>query len=93
MWSRTEENVKAVVTKIVLGEADAGIVYRSDISANVSEYADAIELPDNLNVLAEYPIALVRDASSSGNAEAFVRYLLSDEGQHILTRFGFMPVK
>jgi molybdate transport system substrate-binding protein len=88
-----EENVKAVVTKIVLGEADAGIVYRSDISTNVSEYTDAIVLPDNLDVIAEYPIALARDASSSGNAEIFVRYLLSDEGQRILTRFGFLPVK
>jgi molybdate transport system substrate-binding protein len=88
-----EENVKAVLSKIVLGEADAGIVYTSDISKNVSERAGTIEIPDNLNVIAEYPIAIARDSPSREQAEKFVQYILSDEGQHILTRFGFIPVQ
>ncbi len=88
-----EENVKAVLSKIVLGEADAGIVYTSDISKSVSERAGTIEIPDSLNVIAEYPIAIARDASLREQAEKFVRYILSDQGQHILTRFGFIPVK
>jgi molybdate transport system substrate-binding protein len=88
-----EENVKAVVSKVVLGEADAGIVYASDISKNVSERAGVIEIPDNLNVIAEYPVAIASDAPSRADAERFLKYILSDEGLRILTRFGFIPPK
>ena len=86
-----EENVKAVVTKIMLGEADAGIVYASDISPSVAEHAGVLEIPDSLNVIAEYPIAIARDPSSRTEAEKFLRYVLSDKGSRVLTRFGFIP--
>ena len=88
-----EENVKAVLSKIVLDEADAGIVYTSDISKSTEQRVDAIEIPEALNVTATYPIAVVRDAPSRELADKFVQYILSDEGQRTLARFGFIPVK
>ena len=88
-----EENVKAVLSKIVLDEADAGIVYTSDISKSTEQRIDAIEIPEALNVTATYPIAVVRDAPSRELADKFVQYILSDEGQRTLARFGFIPVK
>jgi molybdate transport system substrate-binding protein len=88
-----EENVKAVLSKVTLGEADAGIVYTSDISKNAKERVGTVEIPDALNVIASYPIAIVRDAPSHEQGEKFMQYILSDEGQNILRRFGFIPVK
>ena len=88
-----EENVKVVLSKVMLDEADAGIVYTSDISKSTEQGVDAIEIPEGLNVIATYPIAVVRDAPSREQAEKFVQYILSDEGQRILARFGFIPVK
>ncbi len=88
-----EENVKAVLSKIILGEADAGIVYTSDISKNAQERIDTIEIPEALNVIATYPIAALRDSRSHEQTEKFVQYILSAEGQNILGRFGFIPVK
>ena len=87
-----EENVKAVLSKVVLDEADAGIVYTSDVGKNAAEHVGTIEIPDDVNVIATYPIAVVRDGKSPEQAEKFVRYILSDEGQTILARFGFIPI-
>lgn len=84
-----EENVKAVVSKIVLGEADAGIVYASDFSKSVSENAGMIAIPDSLNVLAEYPVALSRHAR--GEAGKFLKYVLSGEGSRILAQSRLIP--
>lgn len=88
-----EENVKAVLSKIMLGEADAGIVYTSDISKSAEQRVDTIGIPEALNVMATYPVAVVRNAPLHEQAGKFVQYVLSDEGQRILTRFGFIPVK
>ncbi len=88
-----EENVKAVLSKIVLGEADAGIVYTTDIAKSPGQRVDTIEIPETLNVIAAYPIAVVRDAPLREQADQFVHYILSDEGQRILARFGFLPAK
>ncbi|MGA7162011.1 MAG: molybdate ABC transporter substrate-binding protein [Bacteroidota bacterium] len=88
-----EENVKAVLTKVLLGEADAGIVYTSDVSKNAGEQAGTLEIPEGLNVIATYPIAAVRDARMDEQAGRFVQYVLSREGQKVLERFGFIPIK
>src|SRR5680860_503567 len=82
-----EENVRAVLTKVALGEADAGIVYTSDVNEDVVSE----EIPGEFNVLASYPIAAV----AGGNADlaaAFISYVLSAEGQAILDSYGFIPV-
>jgi molybdate transport system substrate-binding protein len=87
-----EDNVKAVLNKVVLGEADAGIVYSSDISGDSRSKVGQIEIPDELNVIAEYPIAPVKDSPNPDAAKAFIDYVLSPQGQSILAKYGFIPV-
>ena len=82
-----EDNVKQVVAKIQLGEADAGIVYTSDAVA--APELQTIEIPTDLNVIAKYPIAPLAESANAELAQAFVDYVLSDEGQAILQKWGF----
>lgn len=84
-----EENVRAVLTKVELGEADAGIVYTSDLFG--VEGVGQLEIPDALNILAAYPIAPLNDSANGEMAAAFVSYVLGEEGQSVLTDFGFGP--
>jgi|DewCreStandDraft_5_1066085.scaffolds.fasta_scaffold00469_13 molybdate transport system substrate-binding protein len=86
-----EPNVRQVVTKVQLGEADAGIVYATDASAGVREAVRSIPLPDQFNVIARYPIAVVKNAPNEPGARAFVDYVLSPAGQAILAKHGFLP--
>jgi molybdate transport system substrate-binding protein len=87
-----EENVKAVVTKISLGEADAGIVYVTDITADAAELVGTLEIPDELNTIATYPIAPIADSKNADLAQAFVAFVLSSEGQAILAKYNFVSV-
>jgi len=87
-----EDNVRSVVSKVQLGEADAGFVYFSDVTPSTARYVNVFELPESANVIAEYPIALVKDGRQPEAAKAFVDLLLSPEGQKILARYGLMPV-
>jgi molybdate transport system substrate-binding protein len=87
-----EENVKSVVAKVQLAEADAGFVYRSDVTRQVARYLDLLELPSQSNVLASYPIAVVAGSSNSKAARAFVDLVLSPEGQKVLAAHGLMPL-
>ncbi len=84
-----EENVKAVVSKVALGEADAGIAYASDAIGSSSGKIGLLQIPDQVNVTATYPIALVADSRQPGLAEEFIQLVLSTEGQEILARHGF----
>lgn len=86
-----EQNVKAVVTKIVLGEGDAGIVYSSDVTADAAAHITTIDIPDHLNTIATYPIAPVRDSVRPHTAQAFIDYVCSAEGQAVLQKHGFIP--
>ena len=84
-----EQNVKGVVTKVTAGEADAGIVYITDIQA-AGDKAEAVTIPPEINVVAKYPIASV-EASSHGDVDqAFIDFVLGPEGQQILADHGFM---
>ena len=87
-----EENVKAVIGKIKLGEADAGIVYRSDISTDSLHYLQTVEIPDSMNVVASYPVGVVHGLQHEKLAGEFLQFLLSHDGQSILAKFGFEPV-
>lgn len=87
-----EENVKSVASKVQLGEADAGFVYRSDVTPGLARHVHTIPIPDEANVIATYPIATVAHVARPADAQAFVDLVLSDEGQHVLTRWGFLPV-
>jgi molybdate transport system substrate-binding protein len=84
-----EENVKAVAAKIQLGEADAGIVFVTDVTPSLANDVRTIPIPDPFNPIASYPIALVK----GGNAQlgqAFIDYVLSDAGQAALRSAGFL---
>ncbi len=85
-----EENVRAVLTKVTLGEADAGIVYSSDITPAAAGKVARLEIPETLNTVATYPIAPIKDAKNAGLAQKFVEYVLSPDAQAILGTYGFM---
>ena len=85
-----EPNVKVVLTKIALGEGDAGIVYSSDITPDVADQVGQLEIPDALNTIAAYPIAAVSDSRYPTQAAAFTAYILSPEAQLVLARYGFI---
>ncbi|HTR80300.1 MAG TPA: molybdate ABC transporter substrate-binding protein [Bacteroidota bacterium] len=87
-----EENVKAVLSKVMLGEADAGIVYFSDVTQSALTEAGMIDIPDDLNVIASYPIAVISDSKHLARAKKFAEYILSDEGQQILAQSSLLPV-
>jgi molybdate transport system substrate-binding protein len=87
-----EENVKQVVAKVQLGEADAGIVYRSDVTPRLAGALRQIEIPDQYNVTAAYPLAMMADAPNADLAQQFVRFVLAREGQNILERWGLVGV-
>lgn len=84
-----EENVRSVLNKVSLGEADAGIVYTSDLVG--VEGVSSLEIPDALNLLAEYPIAALNDSANASVAAAFIDYVLSGDGQAVLSNYGFEP--
>jgi molybdate transport system substrate-binding protein len=86
-----EDDVKAIVTKVQLGEADAGAVYRSDVNAVVSGRVQILPIPDSYNVLASYPIAIVKGGSSTVGASQFVALLFSILGQQMLSGYNFLP--
>lgn len=86
-----EENVRAVLSKVILGEADAGIVYQSDVNPNETHLGQ-LNIPQALNVQAAYFITPVEDSSNSDLSQAFIDWTLSAEGQAILARYGFVPV-
>jgi molybdate transport system substrate-binding protein len=85
-----EDNVKAVVTKVSLGEADAGIVYVTDVAAG-GDKVEGVGIPEELNVLATYPIATVKASKAQDQARAFMGQVLGAEGQQILKANGFLP--
>jgi len=88
-----ENNVKTVLTKVALGEADAGIVYISDISGEDASKVGWLDIPDALNVIASYPIAAVNESGHPELARAFIDLVLAPEGQDILAKYNFLPVK
>jgi molybdate transport system substrate-binding protein len=86
-----EENVKSVVAKVQLGEADAGIVYRSDVTPSVARYVRVFEIPDPYNSIASYPIAVLKSAGNAEAAQQFVALVTSPQGQAVLQRHGLLP--
>jgi molybdate transport system substrate-binding protein len=83
-----EQNVRGVVTKVTAGEADAGIVYVTDVIA-AGDYAAMVEIPADINVLAEYPIATTKDSTNAEAGEAFIDFLTGSDGQVIMAEYGF----
>ena len=89
-----ETNVKAAIAKVALGEADATFVYRTDATTpDMRDKVKIIEIPSQLNITAEYPIAVVKNAPNPSGAQAFVDFVLSPEGQRILAKWRFKTVQ
>lgn len=85
-----ENNVKAVLSKVSLGEADAGVVYSTDSQSAAGKVTN-IDVPDAFNVIALCPIAVVKGAPNAYLANAWIAYVLSAQGQAILAKYGFVP--
>lgn len=85
-----EESVRVVLSKVALGEADAGIVYTSDIALGATDQVGRIAIPDELNTIAAYPIAPITASKNSELAQRFIDYVLSPEAQSTLERYGFI---
>ncbi|WP_322800076.1 molybdate ABC transporter substrate-binding protein [Thermoflexus sp.] len=86
-----EPNVKAALSRVALGEADAAFVYRTDVTSAYREKVQVVEIPDALNVIARYPIALLKGAPHPEAGRLFVELLRSPQGQEIMRRWGFGP--
>ncbi|MGW5863509.1 molybdate ABC transporter substrate-binding protein [Streptomyces sp. NPDC055239] len=83
-----EPNVRAVLSKVELGEADAGLVYKTD-AATATEKVDAIKIPDSENAIAEYPAATLKSSKHAEASAAFVKWLSTPAAQKILQDAGF----
>ena len=88
-----EENVRSVLGKVALGEADAGVVYTSDIQGSDAAEIGRLEIPDAFNTVATYPIAPLTDSAQPVLAESFISLVLSSEGQAVLETYGFLPIE
>jgi len=86
-----EENVKSVLSKVRLGEADAGVVYVTDVTPDAGKDVQTVEIPEKFNQLARYPIALVAKSAHPDMAQKFEDFVLSDAGQQIFAQFKFLP--
>lgn len=80
-----EQNVKAVLTKVQTGDADAGLVYRTDVLA-AGDTVEGVEFPEAATAVNEYPVVVLEDGDV---AQAFVDLVLSADGQRILSDLGF----
>ncbi|NEB81934.1 molybdate ABC transporter substrate-binding protein [Streptomyces sp. SID14478] len=83
-----EANVRAVLSKVELGEADSGIVYKTDVTAAQGK-AQAVDIPDDQNAIASYPAAALKDSKNAKAADTFVKWLNGAEAQKILADAGF----
>lgn len=83
-----EADVRALLTKVESGDLDAGIVYITDVLA-AGDAVEGVDIPEEDNVAATYPIASLTDAGNAEVAEAFVEFVLSEDGQEILASYGF----
>lgn len=86
-----EDNVRQVVAKVRLGQADAGFAYRTDVTPSAAEELAVLAIPDRFDQPSVYLVAPTAGARAPSAAERFVEFLLSAEGQTILDRYGFLP--
>ena len=85
-----ENNVKAVLSKISLGEGDAGVVYTTDAQTAADKITN-IDVPDQFNVIATYPMAQVKGTANSELAGKWIEFVLSPAGQAVMQKYGFIP--
>ncbi len=88
-----ETNVRQVALKVQLGEADAGVVYTTDVTPILAPSVIQIAIPTRYNIVASYPIGTLKASSNTAAAQAFVDFVRGSEGQAILLKWGFLPAK
>ncbi len=88
-----ETNVNYVVTKVALGEADVGFAYVSDVTEDLASKVDKIDIPDEYNIIAEYPMGILLESKYPAESQEFMNLVMSDEGKAILEKYGFAPVE
>ena len=86
-----EADVRASVNRVALGDADATFGYASDYTPDTRERVRVVEVPENLNIIATYPIAVLGDATNPGLAREWLDLVVSEEGQRVLEKWGFEP--
>ena len=85
-----EDNVRQVSAKVALGEADAGVVYYSDVTPDIAGKSDPdFKFPDSVNTLATYPIGILKESANKDLAQKFIDYVLSSRGQESLNKWNF----
>ncbi|MDH6221309.1 molybdate ABC transporter substrate-binding protein [Streptomyces pseudovenezuelae] len=84
-----EQDVKSALNKVVLKEADAAVVYRTDVKAAGGK-VEGVDFPESADAINDYPITLLKDAPNAAGAKAFVALVQSAEGQKVLTEAGFL---
>ncbi len=87
-----EHNVKQVVTKVQLGEADAGMAYVSDVTPRLVNAILTVSIPDTYNLTATYPIAIIKGTRQRALAKTFIDFVRSDQGQAMMMSYNFLPV-
>ena len=85
-----ETNVRQVALKVQLGEADAGVVYTTDVTPSLKGEVIQLAIPARFNVIAGYPIGTLNAASNPAAAKRFVEFVRSSDGQAILQKWGFL---
>jgi molybdate transport system substrate-binding protein len=88
-----ETSVSYVVTKVALGEADAGFAYVSDVTQDMISKIDKIVIPDEYNIIAEYPMGMLLKSKYPDESQEFMDLVISDEGRAVLEKYGFAPVE
>jgi molybdate transport system substrate-binding protein len=86
-----EADARASVSRVALGDADATFGYASDYTPDIRDQVRVIRIPENLNIIATYPIAALKDAESPGLAREWMDLVVSEEGQRVLEKWGFEP--
>ena len=82
--------MKAVVAKVTAGEADAGIVYQTDVKA-AGDKAEGVGIPADINVLAEYPIVITKEAPNPAAGRAFIDFVTASRVRRSSQSYGFLP--
>jgi len=88
-----ETTVNRVVSKVALGEADAGFAFISDVSPQMVGKVLRIQIPDEYNVVGDFPIAVLEQSRYPAESQGFIDVVMSEEGQSMIAKYGFIPVE
>jgi len=88
-----ETIVTYVVTKVALGEADVGFAWVSDITEDLASKVEKIAIPDEYNIIAEYPMGILLESKYPVESHEFMNLVMSDEGKAVMEKYGFAPIE